>query len=105
MVYKSAPGYPEGEIDFPAVVIGELELNGYVIERVCEHAGRSASARWTEAPNPPASRQRHRWRRVSRRCRRPGASSVMVDVDGQSRPSSIAIPWLPPMQRLTSPSL
>ena len=26
-----------GGIDFPAVVIGELELNGYVIERVCEH--------------------------------------------------------------------
>ena len=26
-----------GGIDFPAVVIGELELNGYVIERVYEH--------------------------------------------------------------------
>jgi hypothetical protein len=26
-----------GGIDFPAVVIGELELNGYVIERVHEH--------------------------------------------------------------------
>jgi hypothetical protein len=27
-----------GGIDFPAVVIGELELNGYVIERVYEHS-------------------------------------------------------------------
>ena len=44
MVYKSAPGYPEGGIDLRAVVIGELELNAYVIERVYEHAGRSASA-------------------------------------------------------------
>jgi hypothetical protein len=56
-----------GGIDFPAVVIGELELNGYVIERVYEH-GRQIGVRLleTEAPDPPASRRRHRWRRVSR---------------------------------------
>ena len=56
-----------GGIDFPAVVIGELELNGYVIERVYEH-GRQIGVRLleTEAPDPPASRRRPRWRRVSR---------------------------------------
>lgn len=56
-----------GGIDFPAVVIGELELNGYVIERVYEH-GRQLGVRLleTDAPDPPASRRRHRWRRVSR---------------------------------------
>jgi hypothetical protein len=56
-----------GGIDFPAVVIGELELNGYVIERVYEHS-RQIGVRLleTEAPDPPASRRRHRWRRVSR---------------------------------------
>ena len=55
-----------GGIDFPAVVIGELELNGYVIERVYEH-GRQIGVRLLEAaaPDPPASRRRHRWRRVS----------------------------------------
>ena len=49
-----------GGIDFPAVVIGELELNGYVIERVYEH-GRQIGVRLleTEAPDPPASRRRH----------------------------------------------
>jgi hypothetical protein len=54
-------------IDFPAVVIGELELNGYAIERVYEH-GRLIGVRLldTEAPDPPTSRRRHRWRRVSR---------------------------------------
>jgi hypothetical protein len=54
-------------IDFPAVVIGELELNGYVIERVYEH-GRQIGVRLLEpeAPVPPASRQRRRWRRASR---------------------------------------
>ena len=54
-------------IDFPAVVIGELELNGCVIERVYEH-GRQIGVRLleTEAPDPPASRRRPRWRRVSR---------------------------------------
>jgi hypothetical protein len=41
-------------IDFPAVVIGELELNGYVIERVYEH-GRQIGVRLldSEAPDPP----------------------------------------------------
>jgi hypothetical protein len=45
-------------IDFPAVVIGELELNGYVIERVYEH-GRQIAVRLLEtaAPDPPASRR------------------------------------------------
>jgi hypothetical protein len=53
-----------GGVDFPAVVIGELELNGYVIERVYEH-GRQIGVRLreTEAPDLPASRRRHRWRR------------------------------------------
>ena len=56
-----------GGIDFPAVVIGELELNGYVIERVYED-GRQIGVRLleTEAPEPPASRRRPRWRRDSR---------------------------------------
>jgi hypothetical protein len=56
-----------GGIDFPAVVIGELELNGYVIERVYEH-GRPIGVRLLEpdAPDPPASRRRDRWRRGSR---------------------------------------
>ncbi len=57
-----------GGIDFPAVVIGELELNGYVIERVYEH-GRLLGVRLlveTEAPDPPTIRRRHRWRQSSR---------------------------------------
>ena len=56
-----------GGIDFPAVVIGELELNGYVIERVYEH-DRQIGVRLleTEALDPPASRRRPRWRRNSR---------------------------------------
>jgi hypothetical protein len=56
-----------GGIDFPAVVIGELELNGYVIERVYEH-GRQIGVRLleTEAPDPPPPRRRPRWRRGSR---------------------------------------
>jgi hypothetical protein len=56
-----------GGIDFPAVVIGELELNGYVIERVYEH-GRQIGVRLleTQTPDLPASHRRHRWRRVSR---------------------------------------
>ena len=66
-----------GGIDFPAVVIGELELNGYVIERVYEH-GRPIGVRLleTEPTDPPATRRRHRWRQAldSPRCaRRPGA--------------------------------
>ena len=45
-----------GGIDFPAVVIGELELSGYVIERVYEH-GRQIGVRLleTEAPDLPGS--------------------------------------------------
>jgi hypothetical protein len=56
-----------GGIDFPAVVIGELELNGYAIERVCEH-GRMIGVRLLEieAPDPSTSRRRQRWRRPSR---------------------------------------
>jgi len=56
-----------GGIAFPAVVIGELELNGYVIDRVYEN-GRKIGVRLleTEAPDPPTSRRRHRWPRVSR---------------------------------------
>jgi hypothetical protein len=54
-------------IDFPAVVISELELHGPAIERVYEH-GRLIGVRLleTKAPDPPASRRRHRWRRLSR---------------------------------------
>ena len=40
-----------GGIDFPAVVIGELELNGYVIERVYEH-GRQIGVRLLETDSP-----------------------------------------------------
>jgi hypothetical protein len=56
-----------GGIDFPAVVIGELELNGYVIERVYED-GRLLGVRLLEtgAPDPPTARRRHRWRQPSR---------------------------------------
>ena len=56
-----------GGIHFPAVVIGELELHGYAIERVYEHR-RQIGVRLleTEAPDPPASRRRQRWRRASR---------------------------------------
>ena len=35
-----------GGIDFPAVVIGELELNGYVIERVYAHGRQIGCACW-----------------------------------------------------------
>jgi hypothetical protein len=54
-------------IDFPAVVIGELELNGYVIERVHEH-GRLLGVRLleTEVPDPPPPRRRRRWRQPAR---------------------------------------
>jgi hypothetical protein len=55
-------------IDFPAVVIGELELNGYAIERVHEH-GKLLGVRLveTEAPDPPTTRRRRRWRRQQSR--------------------------------------
>ena len=53
-----------GGIDFPAVVIGELELNGHVIERVYEH-GRLLGVRPCSRPKPsihPPTRGRQRWR-------------------------------------------
>ena len=40
-----------GGIDFPAGVIGELELNGYAIERVYEH-GRQIGVRRCWSPKP-----------------------------------------------------
>jgi hypothetical protein len=54
-----------GGIYFPAVVISELELHGYAIERVHEH-GRLIGVRLleTNASATPASRRR--WRRRSR---------------------------------------
>jgi hypothetical protein len=56
-----------GGIDFPAVVIGELELNGYAIERVQEDDRQlGVRLRETDVPEPPAARRRHRLRRVSR---------------------------------------
>jgi hypothetical protein len=56
-----------GGIDFPAVVISELELHGYAIERVYEH-GRLIGVRLLEdgATDPPASRRRQRSRRPPR---------------------------------------
>jgi len=53
-----------GGIDFPAVVIGELELNGYAIERVHEH-GKLLGVRLveTEPADPPTTHRRRRWRR------------------------------------------
>jgi hypothetical protein len=56
-----------GGIDFPAVVISELELHGYAIERVYEHARLiGVRLRETEAPDTSATRRRDRWRRGSR---------------------------------------
>jgi hypothetical protein len=54
-------------IDYPAVVLSELEINGYVIERLHKH-GRLIGVRLleTDAPDAPASRWRQRWRRLSR---------------------------------------
>ena len=54
-------------IGFPARVISELELNGYVIERVYEHGWRlGVRLLETEVPDPPTTRRRHRWRQSSR---------------------------------------
>jgi len=52
-----------GGIDFPAVVLSELEINGYVIERLHKH-GRLLGVRLlqTDAPDARASRSRRRWR-------------------------------------------
>jgi hypothetical protein len=54
-------------VDFPAVVLSELELNGYVIERVHDH-GRLVGVRLleTDVPAAPAVRWRARWPRASR---------------------------------------
>jgi hypothetical protein len=56
-----------GGIHFPAVVIGELELHGYTIERVYEH-GRLIGVRLleTKASDTPSRGRRARWRRRSR---------------------------------------
>ena len=56
-----------GGIDFPAVVLSELALNKYAIERGYDH-DRLIGARLleTEATDTPPSRRRHRWRRASR---------------------------------------
>ena len=67
-----------GGIDFPAVVIGELELNGYVIERVYEH-GRQIGVRLmeTEASDPPAEfRDNNRRSDTSGALSAPGQSSA-----------------------------
>jgi hypothetical protein len=50
-----------GGIDFPATVVCELELNGYVIERVHDR-GRLVGVRLVqpEPPDKPAARQRPR---------------------------------------------
>ncbi len=56
-----------GGIDFPAVVVSELEINGYEIERLHEH-GRLTGVRLREldVPQAPATHWRQRWRRPSR---------------------------------------
>ncbi len=56
-----------GGIDFPAVVLSELEIKGYVIERVHQH-GRLSGVRLieTDTPDAPASRWRQRRRQRSR---------------------------------------
>jgi hypothetical protein len=53
-------------IDFPAVVLSELELKGYAIERVYKDR-RLIGVRLLEAdaPDAPVSRGRFRWRRPS----------------------------------------
>ncbi len=56
-----------GGVDFPAVVLSELEINGYLIERLHDH-GRLIGVRLLETapPDAPASRWRQRRRRASR---------------------------------------
>ena len=51
-------------IAFPAAVVTELELNGYVIERVYDH-GRMVGVRLLQ-PEPPDTRTAHRRRRPHR---------------------------------------
>jgi hypothetical protein len=50
-----------GGIDFPAAVVSELELKGYVIERVYDH-GRLVGVRLLhpEPPDTPAAARRRR---------------------------------------------
>ena len=45
-------------IDFPAVVLSELEINGYQIDRVHQH-GRPVGFRLAQPPNSSPSRGRH----------------------------------------------
>jgi hypothetical protein len=81
-------------VDFPAVALSELELNGYAIERVYEHH-RLIGVRLlrTEAPETPSSRRLHRWRRASRwaQCPHQGRSSVHADWPNMAR--SAAARW------------
>ena len=51
----------DGGISFPAAVVSELELNGYLIERVYDH-GRLVGVRLldSEPRDTPAARQRRR---------------------------------------------
>jgi hypothetical protein len=51
-----------GGIAFPAAVVSELELNGYVIERVHDH-GRLIGVRLLDSapPDTPALHRRSRW--------------------------------------------
>ena len=51
-------------IAFPAAVVSELELNGYVIERVYDH-GSLIGVRLLQ-PEPPDTRTAHRRRRPHR---------------------------------------
>ena len=51
-------------IAFPAAVVTELELNGYLIERVYDH-GRMVGVRLLQ-PEPPETRTAHRRRRPHR---------------------------------------
>lgn len=51
-------------IAFPAAVVSKLELNGYAIERVCDH-GRLLGVRPLE-PEPLDTTAAPRWRRQHR---------------------------------------
>ena len=55
-----------GGIHLPAVVIGELKLNGYEIERVYEHDKLIGVRLLDTNASEPRSRRRQRWRRRSR---------------------------------------
>jgi len=52
-----------GGIDFPAAVVSELELNGYVIKRVYHHGW---AGRRTPAPSRPSRHDRHIRRQAAR---------------------------------------